>query len=179
VGYHYGRPGIIDDHTAIMPEDVREQRLPEGWIPPARMGARNSVFHQAESLIAGARLPFQYGALFAQGRIPIWRPAAPGEALSFRVPVPSDGEYRVHFVARLDAAGGRARVMWDGEPALSTETSSVDLHRPHRILLRNFTLPTRQLTVGTHTLELLFDGAPEWVQRPEIGIDFVWVQEVG
>ncbi|MCK5650233.1 MAG: DUF2961 domain-containing protein [Gemmatimonadetes bacterium] len=179
IGYHYGRPGMTDDHTAIMPEDVRELRLPEGWVPPARMGARNAVFYQAERLITGGRLPFQSGALFAEGRIPIWRPSAPGEALRLRVPVPTDGEYRIHFVARLDAAGGRARVMWDGEPALSTEGSIVDLHRPHRTLLRNFTLPTREIDAGTHTLEFVFDGTPEGVERPEIGIDFVWVQEVG
>jgi len=67
----------------------------------------------------------------------------------------------------------------DGEAAeLTTETSTVDLYRPYRTLLRNFTLQTRELTAGTHSLEFVYDGADEGVDRPELGIDFVWVQEI-
>jgi hypothetical protein len=72
-----------------------------------------------------------------------------------------------------------ATVRLDGEAAeLTTETTSIDLYRPHRTLLRNFTLRPRDLNAGAHTLEFVFSGASDAVARPELGIDFVWVQEV-
>ena len=42
IGYHYGSPGMMDDHVVITREDVRPQELPVDWSPAARMGARNS-----------------------------------------------------------------------------------------------------------------------------------------
>jgi hypothetical protein len=177
IGYHYGRPGMTDDHLAIMPTDVRALQLPR-WMPAARMGARNSVMYQSEEL-SSVRLPYASGRLYAGGRIPVWRPTTRGEALRFRVLVTADGEYRVHFVARLDPRGGVVRLRWNGEPAeLANGAETVDLYRPYRTLLRDYTLRPREITAGAHTLELLFDGAPDAVTRPEIGIDFVWVQEV-
>jgi len=178
LGYHYGRPGMTDDHVAIMPDDVREQVLPT-WMPAARMGARNAVMYQTEELLGGLRLPYGSGRLYAGGRLPVWRPARPGDVLRLSVPVAADGEYRIHIVARLDPNGGVARVMWDGEAAeLSTGTSALDFHRPYRTLLRDYTLGRRTLTAGTHTLAFVFDGASEGVVQPEIGIDFVWVQKI-
>jgi hypothetical protein len=178
IGYHYGRPGMTDDHLAIMPEDVREQVLPT-WMPAARMGARNAVMYQTEDLLSGAQLPRASGRLYAGGTLPVWRPTRPGDVLRLSVPVAAGGEYRVHFVARLDPNGGVARVTWDGEAAeLNTGTSALDFHRPHRTLLRDYTLSQRSLTAGTHTLAFVFDGASEGIARPEIGIDFVWVQEI-
>ncbi|MGD2154689.1 MAG: DUF2961 domain-containing protein [Gemmatimonadales bacterium] len=179
IGYHYGRPGMTDDHVAIMPDDVRQLRLPENWTPPSRMGARNSVFYQTEELSGGSGLAREAGRLYAGGQLPVWRPAGPGDVLRLAVPVTAAGEYRIHFVARLARTGGTLQVWWDGEPAeLTTDSATVDLYRPHRTLLRNHTLRRRQLAAGTHTLEFVFEGAPEDVERPEIGIDFVWVQEI-
>ena len=77
------------------------------------------------------------------------------------VPVSADGEYRVHFVARLDGMGGTVEVKWDGEPAA----------------LRNYAIQQRHVTRGTHTLELVFISAPGDAGRPETGIDFVWVRQ--
>jgi hypothetical protein len=177
IGYHYGRPGLTDDHLAIMPADVRALQLPR-WMPAARMGARNSVIYQAEELLS-VSLPAASAALYAGGRLPVWRPRTSGEALRLRVPVAEDGEYRFNFVARLDPRGGTVRVLWNGEPVeLGGGSAGVDLYRPYRTLLRNFRLPSQELSAGTYTLEFVFDGAPEDVTRPEIGIDFVWVQEV-
>jgi len=179
IGYHYGRPGMMDDHLAITPEDVRELHLPADWVPAARGAARNSVFYQTEDLATGDPLPMVSGNLYAGGQLPVWRPRAPGETLRLDVPVPEAGEYRIHFVARLDPSSGVVQVRWDGEPAdLGTEGPMVDLHRPYRTLLRNYTIARREIAAGTHALELVFDGAPEDVSRPEIGIDFVWVQKM-
>jgi hypothetical protein len=180
VGYHYGRPGMTDDHQPIMPKDLREPLLPERWMPAPRMGAINSVMYQTEELAGGSGLPFGTGALYAGGRFPVWRPAAPDARWRLTVPVQEDGEYRVHFVARLDLNGPTVQVLWDGSPIeLTSGTSAVDLYRPYRTLLRNFTLRQQHLTAGSHTLELLYEGAPAGVARPEVGLDFVWIQKRG
>jgi hypothetical protein len=176
--YHYGRPGMTDDDVAITPDDVREQRLP-AWVPAARMGARNSVFHQTETLLGAVRLPFATGNLYAGGRMPVWRPARVGAALRLTVPVGHAGRYLVHFVARSDGQGGTLRVRWDGEPAaLVTGDSVLDLALPARTVLRDYALPAQPLTAGRHVLEFVYAGAAPGITRPEIGIDFVWVQEL-
>ena len=95
------------------------------------------------------------------------------------MPIRTAGEYRIHFVARLNQDGGRTSLHFHGAAAeLTTGTNSIDLYRPYRTLLRNFTLQQRELTAGAHTLEFVFDGANEMVTRPEVAIDFVWVQEI-
>jgi hypothetical protein len=177
IGYHYGRPGLTDDHTAIMPRDLRVLSLPAGWIPAARGGASNSVFYQAEELTGGVPLPLASGALYAGGRLLVWPPRRVGDVLRLNVPVESSGEHRIHLVARLNPNGGTAEVWWDGEAVeLTGGTSTVDLYRPHRTVMRNYTLTQRQIAAGTHVLEFVFTGARDDVERPEIGIDFVWVQ---
>ena len=179
IAYHYARPGLTDDHAAIMPDDLREQQLPRGWMPEGRFGARNSVFYQAEELAPRPGLQYEAGRLYAGGRLAVWRPRSQGEVLRLRVPVDTAGEYRIHFVARLDENGARVSVLLDGDSAeLTSETSTIDLYRPFRTLLRNFTLHPRVLAAGTHVLEFRFEGAGEDIDRPEMGVDFVWVQEV-
>ena len=177
VGYHYGRPGLMDDHVAIKPVDVREQRLPE-WMPAGRMGAQNSVFYQTEAVLALTRLPFESGRLYAGGRLPVWRPARTGDVLRLRIPVAAAGQYLIHFVARLDARGGKLWVRWDGKRAeLESGDSTVDVRLPYRTVLRDFALKPQRLAAGRHALEFVFDGGAE-AARPEIAIDFVWVQEI-
>jgi hypothetical protein len=179
IGYHYGRPGMIDDHLAVMPEDLRELLMPDGWMPEGRFGANDAVFHMAEEVLEGARLPAASGRLYAGGGLPIWRPRTPGDSLRFRLPVDEDGEYRVHFVARLDPQGGKLQLRWDGDGvAMRSGDSRIDLYRPHRTLLRNFTLEPMQLTAGAHTLELIYDGAADGVEMPEVGVDFIWLQKI-
>jgi hypothetical protein len=180
VGYHYGRPGMTDDHEPLIPADLREPRRPALWMPAARMGARNSVMYQTEEVGGGVGVPFEYGGLYAGGRLPVWRPRAPGDSWALRIPITEDGEYRIHFVARLDAEAASVQVRWNGQAGEEIPgTTSLDLHRPYRTLLRNFTVNPGQLTAGSHTLELVFEGGTEDVDRPEIGVDFVWVQSVG
>ena len=179
VGYHYAFPGVTDDHVAIRQSDLRELRLPGAWMPEGRFGSRNSVFYQTEELSPSRGLQFQSGRLYAGARLPVWRPTSSGQTLSLNIPIRAAGEYRIHFVARLDRNGGRAAMRLDGESAeLTTETTTVDLYRPYRTLLRNFTLLPREFTAGTHTVEFVYEGAEEGINRPELGIDFVWVQEI-
>jgi hypothetical protein len=180
VGYHYGRPGMTDDHESLTPDDLREPRPAGAWMPAARGGARASVFYQAEELARGSGVALEAGALYAGGRIAVWRQAGPNARWRFTVPITEEGEYRIHFVARLDPNGSNAHVWWDGELAtLTTGLSNVDLRRPYRTLLRDFSLETRRLTPGAHTLEFLWEGAGPDVPNPEIALDFLWVQRVG
>jgi hypothetical protein len=179
IGYHYGRPGIIDDQLAIRPADVRAPQLPEAWMPAARGGASRARFYQAETLVRGVRLPLEEGRLYAGGRIPVWRPARAGAVLHLRVPVDSAGQYRIRFVARLDGAGGRVRLQWDGAAVpLASGDSVADLQVSGRTILRDFSLRPMRLAAGAHDLALVFDGAAPEVPRPAIGVDFVWVQAV-
>ncbi len=179
IGYHYGRPGMTDDHRPITPEELRAPRLPD-WMPAARMGANNSVMHQTEALPGGSGVAFDTGSLYAGGPIPVWRPVGAGARWRLSVPVEEDGEYRVHFVARLDPRAPAIEVLWDGEPAqLASGTSIIDLYRPYRTLLRNFTLQQRHLTAGSHILEFSYPEVDDRVGQPQVGIDFVWVQNRG
>jgi len=180
IGYHYGRPGMTDDHEAIEPEDLREPRARGFWMPVARGGARNSVFYQVEELRGGATGSLASDLLYAGGSLSVWRPSAPGARWSLGVPIREEGEYRIHFVARLDPKGPGLEVRWNGAPAnLTTGASVVDLYRPYRTLLRDFSLQAQHLVPGTNTLELVYPGAVGGVEEPEVGLDFVWVQKVG
>ncbi|UCD29955.1 MAG: DUF2961 domain-containing protein, partial [Planctomycetota bacterium] len=48
IGYHYGIPGLTDDHVTVTREDLRHLELPEGWRPVPALGSKNSGFYQAE-----------------------------------------------------------------------------------------------------------------------------------
>jgi len=180
VGYHYGRPGMTDDHMTILPDDLRDPRPGDEWMPAARGSARNSVMYQTESLRGGNTGNLALDVLYAGGSLPVWRPSGVGDGWRLTIPVQEDGEYRVHFVARLDRRGPGIRIRWDGEVAsLTSGGDMVDLHRPYRTLLRDFALQPMSLTAGGHTLELVFEGGDDRVADPEVGVDFVWVQKVG
>jgi hypothetical protein len=180
VGYHYGRPGMTDDHQLLQPDHLREPVLSAGWMPAARMGARNSVMYQTEELAGGSAMPRQAGAIYAGGSLPVWRPAGADSRWRLTIPIQEEGDYRVHFVARLDRNGPWVQLFWDGEWAyLTNGENAIGLNRSYRTLLRNFTLQTQHLTAGDHTLEFLYEGAAAGVIQPEVGLDFVWVQKVG
>jgi hypothetical protein len=179
--YYYARPGTIDDHAAIMPADVRELELPEGWQPAARFGARNSVFFQAEDIVADrTNTTSRPGALWAGGRLLVWTPQRPGERKVLRFPVDAAGKTTLHITAALSPGSGRFAAWIDDRPAgPDAKPLSVDLFRPFRTLLRTLSLETEDLAPGPHSLVLEYAGADERAARPEIGLDFVWVQKSG
>jgi hypothetical protein len=111
--------------------------------------------------------------------VAVWYPARAGDVLHLRVPVDTAGQYRIRFVARSSADGGRLRLLWDGAPTtLASGDSIVDLALADRVVLRDYNLHPLRLAAGTHDLALVFDGAPAEVARPAIGLDFVWVQGI-
>jgi hypothetical protein len=179
MGYHYAQPGITDDHTAIMPGDVRHLELPFAWEPAPRMGARNSEFFQAERVVDSRRQThLSKGSLWAGGEILTWAPQNRGEAKSFSFTVEETGNIRLHIVLALTAQSGEISFLLDGEKTvLSNRQETLDLYRPYRTLLRNFTFPTAEFEAGRHRLTILFEGADPQVENPQIGIDFLWVQK--
>ena len=179
MSYHYARPGASDDHLAIMPEDLRHLELPEIWRPAARMGARDSVFYEAERIISERiHTRFIRGRLWSGARLLAWYPRNPGESKAFSFRVPEQGKYRVHFaVAKTPDSGRISASLNDGLTSLANLEKTIDLNQPYRYLLRNFTLPTTELESGIYTLVLKFEGASAEVERPEIGVDFIWVQK--
>lgn len=180
-GYYYARPGTIDDHQAIMPDDLRELRLPDGWQPAARFGARNSVFFTAEEAVADRKdTVLRAGRLWAGGRLLVWTPGKPGERKMLRIMVDSPGKTRVHITAALTPSSGRVSAWLDGLPAGGTgKPETIDLHDPFRTLLRTFSLEPADLSPGEHMLIIEYQGADAGISRPEIGLDFVWVQKLG
>ncbi len=181
MGYHYARPGVSDDHMAIMPEDLRHLELPSSWKPAARMGARNSVFYEAERIVR-ERIHTQMvqGRLWSGASLLTWHPRNPGESKAFSFRVDEQGKYRVHFALALTPNAGKISVALDDRfMTLTNGEKILDLYRPFRTLLRNFTLPEMELGPGRHTLIVKFEATPYDVEKPEIGIDFIWVQKTG
>jgi hypothetical protein len=179
MGYHYARPGVTDDHVAIMPEDLRTLELPEKWKPAARMGARDSVFYEAESIIRERiHTRLETGRLWSGGTLLIWHPRSSAESKAFSFRIREKGKYRVHFAAALTPSSGRISVgMDDRFVTLADNRTVLDLHRPYRVLLRNFTLPESELDAGGHSLVVKYEDALPGIRRPEVGIDFIWVQK--
>jgi len=180
IGYHYSRPDCTDDHLPIMPEDVRALELPVGWQPAARMGARNSKFLPAESiLIDTANTRIANGSLWAGGKLLVWEPRNPMDRKDFTFDVDSPGEKRIYLTAALTPRSGILSVYLDGQPLLTSDDSAtIDLYRPFRTLLRNFSFKPVELTEGQHTLALEYKSAPQRAGLPEIGIDFIWIQDI-
>lgn len=180
IGYHYGRPGITDDHMAIMPEDLRYLELPENWQPAARMGARDSVFYDAEKIVRSTqRTHFEKGRLWAGGKLFVWTPKKEGESKAFAFRINEKGRNQIHFASALTPDSGRFSILLDNKPAqLANKQEIVDLYRPYRTLLRQFSLAPTELETGEHTLTLKFEGANPQVKKPKIGIDFIWIQEI-
>jgi hypothetical protein len=180
LGYRYARPGITDDHQPIMPEDVRHLQLQDIWHPEARFGAQNSVFYAAEDIITDKQnTHIQEERLWAGARLLIWTPENEGARKSFTIPVESKGKKRIYLTAALTPKSGRIAIFLNGQPiSLRNGTEAIDLYRPYRTLLRNFSLKELELAEGDHTLTLEYKGAAASIDKPEVGIDFIWIQTV-
>ncbi len=177
IGYHYGRPGMTDDFQPIKPADLEMPLPPERWQPAARMGAANSVFFAAEDIMADTPgTQFDERRLWAGGKLLLWNPKKKGEKKSFTIPIKSAGKKQINMVLAMTPQSGKIAASLDGEPVKLSGRDTIDLHRPYRILSRRFALPTSELSAGDHTLTLELKGTSEGVRNPEIGIDFIYVQ---
>jgi hypothetical protein len=179
IGYHYARPGVTDDHQALMPNDLRLVPLPENWQPAARMGAAKSVFFQAEDIATDAGdAKLQETRLWAGGKLLVWTPQKKGERRSFKIPIAASGKKQIHVALGMTSLSGRVGFYLDDQPVqLGNEAASIDLRSPDRTLLRSIDLRPVDLRSGDHVLTIESLDEPDSAGKPQIGIDFIWVQE--
>ncbi len=180
IAYHYGRPGLMDDHVAITSEDVRHLELPANWMPAARRRAVGSTFYQAEDIVeTDAKLPLVQGNLWSGGRHLRWRPKGAGDQLRFTFGVEQESNYAIRVALAMDSNSGKITAQVDERDLAVSPRSRIavvdgvaDLYRPHRTMLRCLDLGAMKLTKGPHTITLTFKGGEK-----EVGVDFIWVQK--
>lgn len=178
LAYHYGRPGMIDDSLGLTTEDVRALEYPSNWQPAARFGARGSTFFQAEDLCQDLQqTKLLAGNRWATGKLLVWSPGSPDSKLQFHLPVPSSRKFAIHITAATGPQSARLTATLNGKPVPFGD-DTINLITPHRVLLRNFTSPNLDLKQGVNTLVLsVADAARFEGDVPQIGIDFIWLQE--
>ena len=182
IGYHYGRPGIMDDHVVITREDVRPQRLPDDWKPAARAGAANSVFYEAEDAVrlrSGIlESSYNYGCQWTDGSCWRWKPERTGDAVDFTVPVDADGAYIIRLAFAMDKDSGRISLKVDGSDAgFGGDSGVIDLYSPYRTLSRCIGTTSLTLAKGDHMVTLRYEGGGSDGSLKTVGIDFIWVQK--
>jgi hypothetical protein len=176
IGYHYARPGLMDDHVPATDDDLKHLELAP-WQPAPRGAARNALFFQTEEL--APRRPdvvFEQDNLYAGGKLFVWQPARKGDELVVPLPVAEKGNYVIGFTARLNAQSGMFSARLDDQP-LDFGRSVLSLHEPHRNLLRNFLAKPLELEPGPHPLKVRFEGSPPGAEGTSIGLDFIWLQK--
>jgi len=179
IGYHYARPGVTDDHLALMPKDLRLAPLPENWQPAARMGAARSVFFQAEDVLTDAGgTTLEQSRLWAGGKLLVWTPQKKGDRKSFKIPNAVAGKRQIHVALAMTPQSGRVAFYLDDQPLpLGNGATSLDLRCSYRTLLRSIDLKPGELTAGEHVFAVESLDEPDSSSKPRIGVDFIWVQE--
>jgi hypothetical protein len=184
IGYHYARPGLMDDHVTITDEDVRPLALPANWQPAARGGARHTTFFEPEDLVQpGARTRSEEGNLWSGSRLLVWEPKDVGDKISFRLPVAESGRYALVLGLALDSRAGTISVQVDGKDVRYGDGdnrgeagNTLDLHDPYRVLLRHFAARPIDLSPGDHTLTLRCESLSKASDPTAFGIDYVGLQ---
>lgn len=177
IGYHYAKPGLIDDHVVITREDVRPLQLPAAWQPEAKARAKNSVFFEAEKLLESKKnVMMEKDNLWTSGSLCRWKPKKQGDLLTLKFPVEQEDTYVLRLGVAVDAHSGKVCAMLDGKAtALGGDVAARDgcacLYTPDRTLSRTVDVGKEPLKKGNHTITLRYEGG-----EPGIGIDFLWLQ---
>ena len=179
IGYHYARPGLMDDHVLITREDVRRQVLPRTWMPAARGAAEGAMFYQTEDVVTGGAsgAVMVKNPLWAGGALYRWQPKSVGAELVLQFPIEKARKYSVMLVCALDKDAGKISMTVDGQDVgFGGRAGMVDLYAPSRTLSRCFGGRAVELGAGSHTVAVQYEGGPGGAAQGSIGIDFVWVQ---
>lgn len=176
-GYHYARPGLIDDHVAITNEDVRHLELPANWEPAARGAAHNSTFFQVEDVIQGnPQCTFIEDNLYAGGKCLVWHPGQTGDELRVVLPLDETRNWTIHMVAGLNPRAGTVSVHMDDQRIMGGERGVIDLHSPHRRLLREFASGKMKIDKGDREIRIRYEGPSKDGSGATVPIDFFWIQ---
>ncbi|MCO6048010.1 DUF2961 domain-containing protein [Aeoliella sp. ICT_H6.2] len=173
--YHYGRPGMMDDHRPITSEDVRKPKLPGPFQPLAVGGSQGATFLEPEQLTDGV-VKTEEDDFWSDGRLMVWKPDGQGDALKLNIPVEKAGEYELRLGLALDNRSGEVSATLDGEPfGFGNADGIMDLYDPRRTMIRCSPSKRLNLTAGDHLLELKLEGDAK-DKDPLIGVDFIWLQ---
>ncbi|WP_425399618.1 glycoside hydrolase family 172 protein [Aeoliella sp.] len=172
--YHYGRPGIIDDHRVITKSDVRVPQLPGPWKPRAYHASTGATYYEPETLTDQA-MEIEHDRLWSEGNLMIWKPSAVGDTLELTVPVPKPGKYELRVGLALDNRSGTVSATLDGKSFGFNRDEKMDLFDSRRTMLRASTGKPIELEAGDHVLTLKFEK-PADGQEPLVGVDFIWLQ---
>jgi hypothetical protein len=174
--YHYGRPGIIDDHVTITAEDVRVPRLPAPWTPVAHHASTGATYYEPETLTSQPH-ESEEGEIWSHGKLMAWRPANDGETLRLTMPVEKAGKYEVRIGLGFDKRSGVVRATLDGKPfgfGVGAARDAVDLYEGRRTMLRASESQLLELSEGEQVIELTFDDRGR--EDARLGVDFIWLQ---
>lgn len=170
--YHYGIPGICDDHIPLMKEDVQLPPLPEKWEPSGYRFCANAMFYQAEQLTGMNRhMLFMEDDLWAGGKLLAWKPVKENDELTLTLPIVSEGEYVILLTLCKSPGSGSFTAKMNGGEILLSKNRETDLYAPYGTLSRSVQAAPLKLTAGKHTITLFNTGKPDRF----IGIDFVWI----
>ena len=87
---------------------------------------------------------------------------------------------RLNVTFAMTHNSGRVSATLNGKPVKwesGSDDGILDLRAPYRVLSRVFSLPPMDLEAGDQTLMLKFEGAADGIIKPEIGVDFIWLQK--
>jgi hypothetical protein len=138
------------------------------------------MFFAAEDVVDDRKnTRIESGPLWAGGEVLVWMPEKPGDRKTLRIPVDSPGRTEVHITAALSPRSGSIGVWLDDLPAgQAGQPEMIDLHRPFRTVLRDFSLKPVELAKGEHKLIIEYRGGAPGVSSPEISLDFIWVKKI-
>ncbi len=177
IGYHYTKPGSTNDHISIQPEDVRELKLAKKWKPVASLGSHGSLFYPAEDiLITKGNTIIKPGNLWEGGKLLVWKPKKVGEQKDFTIKIDEKELRNILITVALTPNSGEIALYFNGKKLKPDNSGEIDLYRDHRTLSRNFSIGTVSVEPGDHILSIEYLGCKEFIDNPEIGIDFIWVQ---
>lgn len=174
LSYHYARPGTIDDHVLIKPDDLRVLDLEPNWQPLSEGGARGSVFVAGEDCLVGdvpGETTLPENNLYEGSRLLLWAPAKHDDVVTFKFDIGEVGKYSVDLCALHSGSSGPVR-LWVDDLDADGKVTQVDLSAPARHMLRRVNTEPVELEAGEHVLHVQFVGHPGEV----VGIDFVWIQ---
>jgi hypothetical protein len=178
IAYHYGRPGLIDDHVPITNEDLRYLELPADWQPAARGGAGGATFHQAEDLVQEkTNITFVKDNLWSGGKVMLWQPRQKGDEITLKLPIPETRRYALRLTMSRTVGSGKFSGYLNGKNIHFGGKGNggiVDLHEPHRTLSRVISCDgSVEIEKGDQTLTIRNESD----SKSAIGIDFIWVQK--
>jgi hypothetical protein len=170
--YHYGRPGMVDDHRGLAPSDLRVVPLPLRKLQAAggASGARFYLPDQLQPTATSGQVQTEPLSIATQLKVLEWK-AEKGQLLKLKLPVEKDGKAQIHPVLVHRPGAASVRFLFDGQelPA-DSKGGTIDVRTPHATRVLNVNLSPVELKTGSHELNI------ECVEPGLFGLDYIWVR---